>query len=212
MIELKNICKKFDDKTVLNQLNMVIKDSSFCAIKGKSGCGKTTLFKIMGLLDSYKGDIYIDTILVDKHNREKIRKQNLSYVFQDAYLLEYLSTYENIILPIVNLKRNVEEVEIDELLTRLNIFDLKHVKVSKLSGGERTRVSIARALITHPKYILMDEPIGNLDAETARGIMILLKEIFDKTGTTIVMVTHSNDYDELYSSIIHLDNGAAYEA
>lgn len=209
MIKLINISKKYEDKEVLKNINIEFPESGFIAIKGKSGCGKTTLFNIIGLLDDYSGKLFIDDILINKHKCEKIRREKISYVFQDGLLLEYLTVYENIILPLKNLKLNIDESKIDKYLNLYQISSLKNKKVSYLSGGERTRVAIIRAIITNPKYILADEPIGNVDKDNARNIMDEFKSL--SKDRSIIMVTHNNDFDDYYDKIYEIKDMNIYE-
>ena len=210
MIELLHISKKYGDKSILDNINLSFEEGKFIAIKGESGCGKTTLFNIVGLLDNYEGIIKIDNQAINKKNRENIRKNNLSYVFQDFLLLEYLTSYENVILPLKNLGMNIDKDRFFSLFKKLNIAHLIDKKISLLSGGERTRVSIIRAIISNPKYILADEPIGNLDEDNATNIMQIFKSLSTE-GIGIIMVTHNNNYDSYYDNIYQIKDRKIYE-
>ena len=209
MIELINVSKKYGKTEVLKNINITFPNQGFIAIKGKSGCGKTTLFNIVGLLDNCDGKIKINDLIINNKNNEKIRMENISYVFQDGLLLEYLTAYENIILPLKNLKIKIDENQIDSYLNLYGISYLKNKKVSLLSGGERTRVAIIRAIITNPKYVLADEPIGNVDKENAITIMDEFKSL--SKNMSILMVTHNNDFDGYYDKIYEIKDMNIHE-
>ena len=179
MIELINVNKKFE-KDILSDLTFSFDKNLFYAVKGQSGAGKTTLLNILGILETVdSGQVLVDNIICNKVSEKKlieIRKK-IGYVFQQPYLLEYLSVYKNVCLPLKNLKENKDDKEIDLLLKLLNIYDLKDKKTALLSGGEKTRVALARALVYNPKYLLLDEPTGSLDEENANIVINYISKI-----------------------------------
>ena len=160
MIELRNVSKIYSQNNkILDNINLCIGNSGMIAITGKNGCGKTTLLNIIGGVDTCtNGSIYIDNHKLEHQNIDDYRKNYVSFIFQDYNLINELNVYENIILclKINNLK--VNENDIDELLDKLKLNNLKLRKVNQLSSGQKQRVAIARALVKKPKIILADEP------------------------------------------------------
>lgn len=217
-IELNDICKSFSDgqnkmRNVLNHLNLNVEKGDFVSITGVSGSGKTTLLSVLGTLlqpesGSYalKGeDIYKS--IVPLH---EIRNQEIGFVFQDFRLLPQLTAMDNILLPILALKSETTEQEQGyalQLMEFMGIGALKDQYPETLSGGEKTRVSICRALIQHPSLLLADEPTGQLDTENARLIADLFLQINREMGTTIIMVTHSAEMADTAQKKYRLRNG-----
>ena len=185
------------------------------AIKGISGSGKTTLLNILGLIDTFQsGEYYFNDKNIKELNSKQInslRIDNISFVFQSFLLIEYLTTIENILLPLKYQNKIYNTVETDELLKNLGILHLKNQKVNTLSGGEKQRVAIARAVITKPKLILADEPTGNLDEMNTDNVASILKMINKKYGITILVVTHNTRIENVFKKIYHLVDGQLYE-
>ncbi len=203
-----HITKKFD-KVIFDNADISFDEGSITSIIGPSGAGKSTLLKIIGLLDTtYEGTLYINDVLVSNlkdKELEKFRLENISYVFQDFNLLEYLTPYENIILPLKY--RKIKDYSYtDTLLKELNIFDLKDKDTSKLSGGEKQRIAIARALVTRPKILLLDEPTGSLDEVNTNNVVEILKKINKDYNVTIIMVTHSSFVWNQFERIVEIKN------
>ena len=199
-----NISEKKYDKTIFCNTEITIEKSSFIGIKGESGAGKSTLINIIGLLEDFSGEYYINNkLIIDK---EKNRVDNFAYVFQKPYLIPYLNVEDNLLMPLKNLKSNIDPIFFDEIIDILDIKDLLKRKVNNLSGGEALRVSIGRAVLSKRKIILADEPTGSLDPKNAKKIMDLFQELNQKYKITIVMVTHSNLYDEYFSEIWNISN------
>ena len=186
----------------LRGLDITVDEGEFVSIMGPSGSGKSTLLNMIGGLDTpTQGDLFIGGRNISSMNDgelTKMRAENIGYIFQTFNLLPALSVRDNVGFPMRNLtgdkkmdkssriKRAEECVEIVGLGPRMNYLP------SKLSGGERQRVAIARALVNHPKFILADEPTGNLDTEATENIINLLHQVNDE-GTTVIMVTHDVD-------------------
>lgn len=210
MIELKQVNKKFE-KPILENLDFCFDENLFYAVKGQSGSGKTTLLNIIGLLEIVdSGNVVIDGVSGSEKNKNKVIneiRKNIGYLFQQPYLLEYLSVYKNVCLPLKNLKVKVDSKEIDNILKLLNIYDLKFKKSALLSGGEKTRVALARALVYNPKYLLLDEPTGNLDEVNSKIIMNYIKKIQKERDICVIMVTHSSMFDNLFDKIYYLKDG-----
>lgn len=189
MIDLKNLDKNYGDKIVFENLRMELKDpSKMHVLIGKSGSGKTTLFNIlMGLDRDYSGRYSLfgkSAKKISDNDWASIREHDMRIVFQDYKLLKQLSVFENI-----DLSGDYSEEEIDKLLKELDIYDLKNHFIHELSGGQKQRLAIARAVISEPKILLMDEPTGNLDGKTANRVMSYLKKLRDR-GILVFIITH----------------------
>lgn len=191
------------ETTALNNVSLSVKKGEFISVMGPSGCGKSTLLNIIGLLDSATSGSYKllenEMIGLNEGQRGKIRKENIGFIFQNFNLIDELSVYDNIELPLIYNKVTSSERKkrVLEIAERLNIVHrLKHYP-QQLSGGQQQRVAVGRALVTNPKMILADEPTGNLDSKNGNEVMELLTELHQQ-GTTIIMVTHSH-HDASYS-------------
>lgn len=200
------------ETTALNRVNMEITPSEFVAIMGPSGCGKSTLLNIIGLLDNPSdGLFYFNGEEVSKYTEKKrtnLRKANIGFVFQSFNLIDELTVFENVELPLLYLKVSGSERKrkVEEVLERMKIAHRRNHFPQQLSGGQQQRVAIARAVVTKPKLILADEPTGNLDSANGEEVMNLLTEL-NQDGTTIIMVTHSPTDAEKASRIIQLFDG-----
>lgn len=193
MLELKNINKVVNNKKILDDINIKIPSTGLTIISGKSGSGKTTLLNVINSLDKdYDGEVLYDG--------RKLSVENFSNVFQDYNLFEELTVIEN--LKIYN---NLKEV--DELLEKLNIKSLKNKKVYTLSGGEKRRVSIARALLKKSKIIILDEPTSSLDEENIKTVLNILKE-YSKNHLVIIS-THEIIQPEIIDTYIEISDGKA---
>jgi putative ABC transport system ATP-binding protein len=200
------------ETTALNRVNMEISHSEFVAIMGPSGCGKSTLLNIIGLLDNPSdGLFYFNGEEVSKYTEKKrtnLRKANIGFVFQSFNLIDELTVFENVELPLLYMKVSGSERKrkVEEVLERMKIAHRRNHFPQQLSGGQQQRVAIARAVVTKPKLILADEPTGNLDSANGEEVMNLLTEL-NQDGTTIIMVTHSPTDAEKASRIIQLFDG-----
>lgn len=205
ILKLENVTKiyktKVEEIKILNNINFVINESDLISIQGKSGSGKTTLLNILGLLDSdFNGNIYIDDKNIKNLSKTEIRAKNIGFVFQFHYLLPEFTALENVMLPGLENKEN-SRVEIKnraiELLELVGLKDRLHHYPNELSGGEKQRVVIARALINNPKIILADEPTGNLDEHNSKNINELFLKINKEKKQSIVIVTHSKELADI---------------
>lgn len=207
MIKIQNLSKTFRTEDVetkaLNEIAFEVQQGEFITIMGASGCGKSTLLNIVGLLDNVSSGSYKllgqEIKGLSESERSKIRKQNIGFVFQNFNLIDELSVYDNIELPLIynNVSASERKKKVEAIAERLGISHrLKHYP-QQLSGGQQQRVAVARALVTDPKIILADEPTGNLDSKNGNEVMELLTDLH-ANGATILMVTHS-DYDASFS-------------
>ena len=200
------------ETTALNEVSFEIKQGEFVAIMGPSGCGKSTLLNILGLLDNpSKGSYYFlgkDVAGSTERQRAGLRKQNIGFVFQNFNLIDELTVFENIELPLIYLGMPSKErrARVDEVMAQMQISHrAKHFPL-QLSGGQQQRVAVARAVIARPALILADEPTGNLDSVHGEEVMNLLSQL-NSQGTTIIMVTHSQRDAEYSQRVIRLFDG-----
>lgn len=212
-VDLQKIFRTEEVETrALQGINLEVNDGEFVAIMGPSGCGKSTLLNILGLLDNPSGgEYYLDDTEVSKmkeSERTRLRKGVIGFVFQSFNLIDELNVYENIELPLLYLGVPAKESRrrIEEAMARMNITHRSKHFPAQLSGGQQQRVAIARAVVAGPKLILADEPTGNLDSRNGREVMELLRELH-RSGTTIVMVTHSQHDAGYAERIINLFDG-----
>ena len=200
------------ETTALNKVNINVKEGEFVAIMGPSGCGKSTLLNILGLLDNPTGGSYSfngkEVAGLREKQRTNLRKGNIGFVFQSFNLIDELTVYENIELPLLYLRMSGSErrKKVEKVMERMKITHRKNHFPQQLSGGQQQRVAIARAVVTNPRLILADEPTGNLDSANGAEVMNLLTEL-NEDGTTIVMVTHSPTDAEKAHRIIQLFDG-----
>jgi putative ABC transport system ATP-binding protein len=216
MIRTVNLSKVFHtemvETTALHNINFEVRKGEFVAIMGPSGCGKSTLLNILGLLDNANsGEYYFDGIETLKFNERQsanLRKGNIGFIFQSFNLIDELTVYENVELPLIALKvpLSKREKRVEEILDYMHIGHRRSHFPRQLSGGQQQRVAVARALITNPKLILADEPTGNLDSNNGEQVMQMLEQM-NSEGTTIVMVTHSVDHAERAHRVVNLFDG-----
>ncbi|ASV70264.1 lipoprotein-releasing system ATP-binding protein LolD (plasmid) [Cytobacillus kochii] len=214
-ILLKNITKTFGSivKTnVLQDINIKISDNQFISVLGPSGSGKSTLLSLIGTIETpSSGTILIndiDTIELNLDEIADLRYENFGFVFQQYHLIDSLTALENVIIPTLTRKVEYErEKNAFELLELVGLKDQKDLYPFQLSGGQQQRVAIARALITKPKWILADEPTGNLDSKNGELIFNLLKKIQQEENCGIIMVTHDTTLAERTDQIIEMNDG-----
>lgn len=214
MIKLRHITKSFGDLQVLRGIDLDIQKGEVVSIVGPSGAGKTTLLQIMGTLDKAdQGSIEIDGIDVSRLKQKelsKFRNQKIGFVFQFHQLLPEFTALENIMIPafIAGISKNEARQRAEELLAFMGLTERASHKPNELSGGEKQRVAVARALMNHPVVIMADEPSGSLDSKNKEELHRLFFELRDKMGQTFIIVTHDESLATLSDRIIHMADGA----
>lgn len=216
MITISDLSKVYTTDTVettaLDRLNLSIEKGSFVAIKGPSGCGKSTLLHILGLMDTPTEGSYIlngtKTESLSITERDRLRRNTIGFVFQKFNLIDSLSVYENIELPLLytGVAASERKDKIQKVLEKLEIANRKNHYPYQLSGGQQQRVAVARCIITDPLLILADEPTGNLDSLNGEQVMRIFQDL-NAEGRTIVMVTHDDKYASYAQRIINLHDG-----
>ena len=203
MIEAKNIHKSFGSLHVLKGVNLNIKENEIVTITGASGAGKTTLLQILGTLDNAdEGSVTINGIQTNSLNTNRLsefRNTMVGFVFQFHHLLPEFTALENTMLPYLIKTGNFKEAKSKaiEILSYLNLSDRLEHKPNALSGGEKQRVAVARALINRPKVIFADEPSGSLDSKNKQELHRLLFNIRADFSTTILIVTHDKELTQI---------------
>ncbi len=214
ILSLQDIVKTFDGKrNVLDNIQFSVQHGEFALIEGKSGSGKSTFLNIVGLLDTpTKGDYFLDGKRLNTkriHSFSRIRSERIGFIFQSYQLIEKLSVKDNILLPYLYMKNNIDSTvlqKMDEMLCRFNLLDMKNKEVALLSGGEKQRVAIARAIIKKADIIIADEPTGNLDAENSKIIVEEFK-VLKEQNKAVIVVTHNPYYFTCADRNYTLDKG-----
>ena len=216
MIKVKNLSKSFNNQLVLDNISIEIKKGDFISIVGPSGAGKTTFLNILGTIDDYdknpKTSILFNNIDITNLDDDKLssfRNKEIGFIFQFHQLLPELTAQENILLPSMIGKRSEKE-SLDNLMKLSSILEINHILNKKpefISGGEKQRVAVARALINSPSILLADEPTGNLDSKNAEKIQKLFKKINKELNFTIVLVTHNKAFSKIADKCLVLSDG-----
>ena len=213
MIDIKNITKSFGKLQVLKGIDLHIDKGEVVSIVGPSGAGKTTLLQIIGTLDKPDtGSIVIDNIDVSRLSQKKLadfRNLHIGFVFQFHQRLPEFTALENIMIPafIAGKSRKEAKARAEELLQFMGLADRASHKPNELSGGEKQRVAVARALVNNPSVILADEPSGSLDSKNKAELHQLFFDLRDQFGQTFVIVTHDESLAALTDRTIHMKDG-----
>lgn len=215
-ISTRNISKIFRTETVetsaLSDINLDIEDGEFISLMGASGCGKSTLLHILGLIDSPTSGNYrfLDREVANCSERARaiIRKNNIGFVFQSFNLIDELTVYENVELPLVyaRLPKDERRTRVHEVLDKMDMAHRSAHFPRQLSGGQQQRVAVARAVVNRPALVLADEPTGNLDSTHGDEVMTILRRL-NEEGSTVVMVTHSEHDAAFANRMIKLKDG-----
>ena len=214
-LKVENLCKVYGKGesrvTALDHVSLTIEKGEFTAIIGTSGSGKSTLLHIIGGVDvPTSGAVYLDGQDVYAQNNEALaifRRRQVGLIYQFHNLIPTLNVVENIILPILMDRREVNQERLDELLELLGLSDRKNHLPNQLSGGQQQRVSIGRALMNAPAVMLADEPTGSLDSRNGQEIVRLLKLSNIKYGQTLILVTHDENIALQADRIIGISDG-----
>jgi len=220
LLKLEKITKSYSkDRTILDQLDLEVKQGDRIAIVGPSGSGKTTLLNLIGTLDRPdSGKMYFenqDLSVFSDQQLASFRNVRIGFVFQMHHLLPQLTLLENILLPTLTDQKLQGKETLDhaqKLISRMGLTEVEHQKPSELSGGECQRTAVARALINRPGLVLADEPTGALDQESAFNLTDLLVELNNEDGVTLIVVTHSMDVARKMDKIYKIENGKLKES
>ena len=208
MIQLKNITKHYDAKTIFDHFNLTIEENELVAIVGNSGSGKSTLLNIMGLLEEIEdGEIIINHQLIsNKKDALLVMRYDIGYMFQNNALVDDYTVKENldIVLKYSRLNKKEKLNALKQVLSTVGLEGYENRKVYSLSGGEAQRIAFCKLLLKKPKIVLCDEPTGSLDATNTKMMMDLLLEYHHSSGATVVIVTHDLDIAKLCERVIHI--------
>lgn len=216
MIKLTNLSRVFRtqdvETTALSNINLTVNEGDFLAIMGPSGCGKSTLLSILGMLDSPTSGNFdfagTDIAGYSEKQLAELRKESIGFVFQNFNLIDELTVYENVELPLQyqKISKSERKQRVETILKRVGIDHRGEHLPQQLSGGQQQRVAVARALVINPKLILADEPTGNLDSKNGDEVMAMLREL-NREGTTVIMVTHSEKEGNYADRLVRLLDG-----
>lgn len=215
ILKTKNLVKIYGQEPnivkALDNVSIEINQGEFIAIVGTSGSGKSTLLNMLGGLDNpTSGETIISNKRISKLNDEELtifRRRNIGFIFQNYNLVPILNVYENIVLPIELDGGRIDVDYVNSIINTLGLNEKLSNMPNNLSGGQQQRVAIARALATKPAIILADEPTGNLDSKNSHEILSLFKELNEKEGVSILMVTHDSKIASYSSKLLYIKDG-----
>jgi len=213
---LKNIHKSFfyqeKEIKILDNINLEIKRGEITSLVGQSGAGKSTLIQIAGLLDQQtSGEVYINKNIINNHekSRTKIRRKEIGFIYQSHYLFNEINSIDNVSIPllIAGLSKKQAKIKSEKILEDVGLENRKYFFPHQLSGGEKQRVSIARALVKDLSIILADEPTGNLDAKNSNNIFNIILNLTKKKNISCLFVTHNQELSKKSDRIISISDG-----
>ena len=216
MILVKNISKTYNNKKVINKIDLIVNKGEIISITGPSGAGKTTLLNLISTLDSpdKNNDSIIkindiDVLGLNDKNLSKFRNTQIGFIFQFHELLPEFTALENVIIPAIikGEKKNISIKKAKRLLETLGLSNVINQFPSQLSGGEQQRVAVARALINDPKVIFADEPSGNLDSKSSDLLHKLFFDLREKLNITFIIVTHNKELSNMTDRKLNLVDG-----
>ena len=220
MIELKGISKIYQQNTspsvALEEVSLTIGQGELVAVMGPSGSGKSTLLNIIGCMDTPTSGTYlldgVDVAASSRNRQQKLRKEKISFVFQHFALMDMYTAYENVEVPLTarNVKRGKRKKIIEQCLEEMGIGDLKKRYPNQMSGGQKQRTAIARALAAGTPIVLCDEPTGALDQKTGQEVINVLKQI-NQNGVTVIIVTHDPQIAAQTDRILYILDGKIVE-
>lgn len=220
MIELKGISKLYQQNTspsvALEEVSLTIGQGELVAVMGPSGSGKSTLLNIIGCMDTPTSGTYlldgVDVTASSRNRQQKLRKEKISFVFQHFALMDMYTAYENVEVPLTarNMKRGKRKKIIEQCLEEMGIGDLKKRYPNQMSGGQKQRTAIARALAAGTPIVLCDEPTGALDQKTGQEVINVLKQI-NQSGVTVIIVTHDPQIAAQTDRILYILDGKIVE-
>ena len=221
MIKINNLSKEFKGKSftqkVLKNINLEIKDGEFVTIMGPSGGGKFTLLNIIGMLEEpTNGEVFIDEKKVNYKSQnvlDNLRRENIGLIFQNPNLISSLNPLENLLIAMQNNDSAKDKInKAKELLKSVGLNGKEKSKITNLSGGEKQRVSIVRALVNNPKILLCDEPTGALDSKNGQNVIDILLKFKKATNATLIVVTHDETIGSLGEKRLYLQDGGLHES
>ena len=221
MIKINNLSKEFKGKSftqkVLKNINLEIKDGEFVTIMGPSGGGKSTLLNIIGMLEEpTNGEVFIDEKKVNYKSQnvlDNLRRENIGLIFQNPKLISSLNPLENLLISMQNNDSAKDKInKAKELLKSVGLNGKEKSKITNLSGGEKQRVSIVRALVNNPKILLCDEPTGALDSKNGQNVIDILLKFKKATNATLIVVTHDETIGSLGEKRLYLQDGGLHES
>src|SRR5215469_1461453 len=222
IIDVKDVTRVFGSgptaTAALRGVSLTVDEGQLVALRGRSGSGKTTLLNIVGGLDTPdSGTVRVDgkdVTTMSERQRVRLRRETVAFIFQSFGLLPVLSAAENVGVPlrIAGLAPKEREERVALMLTLVGLADHARHRPGELSGGQQQRVAIARALATRPRLLLADEPTGQLDAETSKQIMRLLRSVVRSEGVTALLATHDPTLMDIADSVLNLEDGRIKDA
>lgn len=219
LLEVRELCKMYDIDSrrisVLDQINLSVETGTFLVISGSSGSGKTTLLTLLSGLDRpTSGQVLIDNKDISRASEEELaplRNRTIGFVFQSFHLVPSMTAKENIMFPAELIGDGQADARAEQLLDRVGMAHRRNNLPSQLSGGEKQRIALCRAMINRPSLLFADEPTGNLDSENGKLVLRQLVELKDEHNATLVLVTHNPEIAQVADRVVRLQDGRISE-